>query len=93
MRVWFRNHVAKSRRSGAATAKNDDTESFAAALLKDKKRHRGLQRVEVYQKMYPERVKAALVAAGLIRLQVGIQVMRTTTRTTTRKTTLKPKSR
>ncbi|KAJ7449699.1 hypothetical protein B0H11DRAFT_2247041 [Mycena galericulata] len=64
LRTWFRNHVSTSRKSGATAAKKDDTASISAALWKDKRRHRDPQLVELYQKLYPERVTAGLKDAN-----------------------------
>lgn len=65
MRSWYRNNINKSRNSGRGVGKKDDGQSIAAALLSKKRRHRAPQRVEIYQKLYPERVNAALEAAGM----------------------------
>ncbi|KAJ7036447.1 hypothetical protein C8F04DRAFT_1181455 [Mycena alexandri] len=64
IRSWFRNHTKTQRDSGAVPVKKNDTESMAAAIWKDKTRHRGPQLVELYQKLYRDRVRAALKAAG-----------------------------
>ncbi|KAJ7018754.1 hypothetical protein C8F04DRAFT_1277220 [Mycena alexandri] len=64
LRSWFRNHIKTQRDSGAVPVKKSDTESFAAAIWKDKTRHRGPQVVELYQKLYPVRVRNALQAEG-----------------------------
>ncbi|KAJ7770721.1 hypothetical protein B0H16DRAFT_1452136 [Mycena metata] len=67
LRSWFRNHVKTQRDSGAVPVKRNDTESLAAAIWKDQTRHRGPQVVEVYQKLYPDRVRKALKAEGFYR--------------------------
>ncbi|KAJ7725473.1 hypothetical protein B0H16DRAFT_1736135 [Mycena metata] len=64
IRSWFRNHTRSQRESGVVAAKKADQGSLAAALWNDQKRERNPQVVELYQKIYPERVKEGLEVAG-----------------------------
>ncbi|KAJ7127931.1 hypothetical protein C8R44DRAFT_873707 [Mycena epipterygia] len=64
LRSWFRNATSKTRASGAKAVKKDDQSLIAAALWQDGKRHRDPQLVELYQKIYPDRVRDGLQEAG-----------------------------
>ncbi|KAJ7736137.1 hypothetical protein B0H16DRAFT_1730981 [Mycena metata] len=64
IRSWFRNHTRLQRESGVVAAKKADPGSLAAALWQDQTRHRNPQIVEIYQKLYPERVNEGLEVAG-----------------------------
>ncbi|KAJ7104285.1 hypothetical protein B0H15DRAFT_960345 [Mycena belliarum] len=71
LRVWYRNHVKKDRESGTKTTKKDDTLSISAALWRETRRHRDPQLIELWQKVYPERVKEALEAGGYYAAKAG----------------------
>ncbi|KAJ7233880.1 hypothetical protein B0H12DRAFT_1239236 [Mycena haematopus] len=64
LRTWFRNQSKKQRESGDTALQKNDKDSLKDALWKDVKRHRAPQLVEVYQKLYPDRVRDGLKAAG-----------------------------
>ncbi|KAJ7070290.1 hypothetical protein B0H15DRAFT_968740 [Mycena belliarum] len=71
LRVWYRNHVKKDRESGTKATKKDDTLSISAALWRETQRRRDPQRIELWQKAYPERVKDALEAGGYYAFKAG----------------------
>ncbi|KAJ6457461.1 hypothetical protein DFH09DRAFT_1349642 [Mycena vulgaris] len=65
LREWYRNHAAKLRQSGTKPVKKDNMSSIAAALWQEsKRRQHDPQLLELWMKKFPERVKAALEAAG-----------------------------
>ncbi|KAJ7026988.1 hypothetical protein C8F04DRAFT_1238364 [Mycena alexandri] len=64
IRSWFRNHTRSQRESGMVAAKKSDPGSLAAALWKDQTRQRNPQLVELYQKLYPDRVREGLDVTG-----------------------------